>query len=84
MAMYRREFCLLVSVSITPNSVRVMKKCNVVVLTKKLSRELHFEDYSVPGNLGQVSNVAGIAGFGKNHNGPARILIHQTAAHYTW
>ena len=32
--------------------------------------------------MGQVNSVAGIAGFGKNHNGPARILIHQTAAHY--
>ena len=33
--------------------------------------------------MGQVNSVAGIAGFGKNHNGPARILIHQTAAQYT-
>ena len=41
--------------------------------------------YSVADSgMGQVNSVAGIAGFGKNHNGPARILIHQTAAHYTW
>ena len=40
--------------------------------------------YSVADSgMGQVNSVAGIAGFGKNHNGPVRILMHQIAAHYT-